>query len=53
MSATADAMLEGVRNVPVQTAVARLGVGADPPFGLEQSELTMISPLSKMIQRSR
>jgi hypothetical protein len=26
-----------MRNVPVQTAVARLGVGADPPFGTEHT----------------
>ena len=37
VSATADAMLEGVRNVPVKTEVASLGVGADPPFGLEHA----------------
>ena len=31
VSATADAILEGMRNIPVSTEEDRLGIGADPP----------------------
>ena len=49
VSATADAMLEGMRNVPVQTAVARLGVGADPPFEIKHTSAESLASYAAVI----
>ena len=39
-----------MRNVPVQTAVARLGVGADPPFELEHTSAESLASYAAVSQ---